>query len=140
VQLLIEVLEKALVMGRTADAERILRRATAQVEERLLGGDRVEPKQLQALSVAAARMSLDLGDAAWGSWVAQIHRRMSTVPAAPVIDSLAGLVARFPEEIGAALNDLTVHCRGAVGTLSEEDATQPRAPGAATDERERLPK
>jgi hypothetical protein len=122
VQLLIEVLEKALAMGRTADAERILRRATAQVEERLLGGERVESKQLQALSVAAARMSLDLGDAAWGSWVAQIHRRMSTVPAGPVIDSLAGLVARFPEEIGAAVHELTAHCRGAAGTLSEEDS------------------
>ena len=117
VQLLIEVLEKALVMGRTADAERILRRATAQAEERLLGGDKVEPKQLQGLSVAAAKMSLDLGDAGLGSWVAQIHRRMSAVPAAPVIDSLAGLVARFPEEIGAAL-ERPHRCtrRGAVGT------------------------
>ena len=122
VQLLIEVLEKALTMGRTADAERILRRATAQIEERVLSGERVDPKQLQALSVAAAKMSLDLGDATWGSWVAQIHRRMSAVPAAPVIDSLAGLVARFPEEIGAAVRDLTNHCRDAVGTLSEEDA------------------
>src|ERR1700722_1757963 len=121
VQLLIEVLEKAQVMGRTADAERILRRATAQVEERLLGGERGQPQQLQALSMAAAKMSLDLGDATWGSWVAQIHRRMSTVPAAPVVDSLAGLAARFPEEIGESLTALAVHCRG-VGTLSEEDA------------------
>jgi hypothetical protein len=121
VQLLIEVLEKALSMGRTADAERILRRATAQVEERFLGGERVQPAQLQALSMAAAKMSLDLNDATWGSWVAQIHRRMSTVPAAPVVDSLVGLVARFPEEIGEALTALTAHCRG-VGTLSEEDA------------------
>jgi hypothetical protein len=120
VQLLIEVLEKALVMGRTADAERILRRATAQVEERLLGGERVQPQQLQALSMAAAKMSLDLGDATWGSWVAQIHRRMSTVPAGPVLDSLAGLVARFPEEIGEALGDLAVACRG-FGALSDED-------------------
>jgi hypothetical protein len=121
VQLLIEVLEKALNLGRTADAERILRRATAQVEERLLGGERVQPQQLQALSMAAAKMSLDLGDATWGSWVAQIHRRMSTVPAAPVVDTLAGLVARFPEEVGEAVTDLAAHCRG-VGTLSEEDA------------------
>ncbi len=123
VQLLIEVLEKALTMGRTADAERILRRATAQVEERFLGGERIQPQQLQALSMAAAKMSHDLGDATWGSWVAQIHRRMSTVPASPVIDSLAGLVARFPEEVGEAVTDLAAHCRGAVaGTLSEEDA------------------
>ena len=121
VQLLVEVLEKALTMGRTADAERILRRATAQVEERFLGGERIQPQQLQALSMAAAKMSLDLGDATWGSWVAHIHRRMSTVPAAPVVDSLAGLVARFPEEIGEAVTDLAAHCRGA-GTLSEEDA------------------
>lgn len=122
VQLLVEVLEKALTMGRTEDAERILRRATAQVEERLMMGERVEGKQLQALSMAAAKMSLDLGDATWGSWIAQIHRRMSTVPAAPVVDSLAGLIERFPEEMGAALGDLATHCRMAVIPLSEEDS------------------
>jgi hypothetical protein len=122
VQLLIEVLEKALSLGRIADAERILRRATAQVEERVVQGDKVDPKQLQSLSVAAARMSLDGNDPMWGSWVAQIHRRMSTVPAAPVVDSLAGLVAKFPEEVGEAVDDLTAHCRGAVLTLSPEDA------------------
>jgi histone H3/H4 len=121
VQLLIEVLEKAMSTGRTADAERILRRATAQVEERILSGERVDAKQLEALSMAAAKLSLNLGDATWGSWVAQIHRRTSTVPAGPVIDSLAGLVERFPEEIGAALGDLATHCRGAI-TLTEEDA------------------
>jgi len=122
VQLLVEVLEKALTMGRTADAERILRRATAQVEERLLGGERVDAKQLQSLSMAAAKMSLDLGDATWGSWIAQIHRRMSTVPAAPVVDSLAGLIERFPEEMGASIGDLAKHCRGSVTQLTEEDA------------------
>jgi hypothetical protein len=121
VQLLIEVLEKALSMGRTADAERLLRRATAQVEERILVGDKVDPKQLQALSLAASKMSLELGEASWGSWVAQIHRRTSMVPTAPVIDSLAGLVERFPDEMGQALSDLAAHCRG-VSSLSDEDA------------------
>ena len=122
VQLLIEVLEKALSLGRTADAERILRRATAQIEERVLQNDKVDAKQLQSLSVAAAKMSLDGNDPMWGSWVAQIHRRMSTVPAAPVVDSLAGLVARFPDEVGEAVDDLTAHCRGAVLSLTPEDA------------------
>ena len=120
-------------MGRTADAERILRRVTAQVEERLLGGERVQPQQLLALSIAAAKMSLDLGDATWGSWVAQIHRRMSTVPAAPVVDSLAGLVARFPEQEnrrGAPRGPRDPPLAGASEISPEEDArslTRPRA-------------
>jgi hypothetical protein len=122
VQLLIEVLEKALSLGRVADAERILRRATAQVEERILQGDKVDPKQLQSLSVCAAKMSLDANDPMWGSWVAQIYRRMSTVPASPVVDSLAGLVAKFPNEVGEAVDDLAAHCRGAVQALSPEEA------------------
>jgi hypothetical protein len=46
---------------------------------------------------------------------------MSTVPAGPVVDSLAGLMARFPEEIGEALGDLAAHCRG-FEVLSDEDA------------------
>ncbi len=120
VQLLIEVIEKAISTGRTADAERILRRATAQVEERIASGEPVDGKQLAALSMSAAKLSMNLGDATWGAWVAQIHRRTSTVPAGPVIDSLAGLVERFPEEIGEALGDLASHCRR-VATLSEED-------------------
>jgi hypothetical protein len=37
-----------------------------------------------------------------------------------VLDSFAGLVARFPEEIGEALGDLALACRG-FGTLSDED-------------------
>jgi len=122
VQLLIEVLDKALSLGRVADAERILRRATAQIEERVLQGDKVDPKQLQQLSVSAAKMSLDANDPMWGSWIAQIHRRMSTVPAAPVVESLAGLVAKFPEEVGEAVDDLTAHCRGAVQALTPEEA------------------
>lgn len=122
VQLLIEVLDKALSLGRVADAERILRRATAQIEERVLQGDKVDPKQLQQLSVSAAKMSLDANDPMWGSWIAQIHRRMSTVPAAPVVESLAGLVAKFPEEVGEAVDDLTAHCRGAVQGLTPEEA------------------
>jgi hypothetical protein len=122
VQLLIEVLEKAIAMGRTQDAERLLRRATAQVEERILSGERVDPKQLQALSMVAAKMSLELGEATWGSWVAQIHRRTSTVPASPVVDSLAGLLERFPDEMEQALGDLAAHCRDSVTELSEEDA------------------
>ena len=120
VQLLIEVVEKAISTGRTADAERILRRATAQVEERIASGEPVDAKQLEALSMSAAKLSMNLGDATWGSWVAQIHRRTSTVPAGPVIDSLAGLVERFPEEIGEALGELATHCRRAA-TLTEED-------------------
>ena len=122
VQLLIEVLEKALVMKRTQDAERMLRRATAQIEERVLRGGKVDTKQLELLCVAAAKLSLELGDSAWGSWVAQIHRRTSTVPAAPVIDSLVGLAERFPDEMGEELDDLARHVRTSAPSLTEEDA------------------
>jgi hypothetical protein len=122
VQLLIEVLEKALSLGRAADAERILRRATAQIEERVLEGDKIDPRQLQALSIAAAKMSLDSGEPTWGSWVAQIHRRMSVVPPRPVVESLAGLVARYPDEVGDAVEDLAAHCRGTLHAMSPEQA------------------
>jgi hypothetical protein len=133
-QLLIEVLEKALTMGRQADVERILRRATAQIEERIGSGDVVEPKQLEALSVAAAKASLDSGEPTWGSWVAEIHRRTSTVPAAPVIDSLAGLAQKFPEEVGEALTDLATACRG-IARSSDEIERLARIEQIRTDAR-----
>jgi hypothetical protein len=122
VQLLIEVLEKAISLGRAADADRIMRRATAQIEERVLKGDKIDLKQLEALSIAAAKMSIDSGEATWGSWVAQIHRRMSVVPPGPVVESLSRLVAKYPEEVGEAVDDLAAHCRGALQSMSPEDA------------------
>ncbi len=121
VQLLIEVLEKALNLSRGADAERILRRATAQVEERIVSHEPVDGRQLATLANAAARVSLESGDPMWGCWAAQVYRRVDHVPPPEVIDRLAELVSRYPVDLGDAVDGLALHCRKIDRALTDEE-------------------
>jgi hypothetical protein len=121
VQLLTEVLEKALSLSRVADAERILRRATAQVEERIVQREEVDPRQLATLADAAARVSLESGDPTWGCWSAQVYRRVPHVPDGELIEHLAELVARHPVEIGEAVDGLAAHYAAQSRSLSAEE-------------------
>jgi hypothetical protein len=99
-----------------------LRRASQQLEERVVEGESVDPQHLEALSVAAAKLSSSSNDPTWGSWIAQIHRRMSRIPSTPVVDALAGLAVKFPEEVGDSIEKLATHSRGQLRSLSPEDS------------------
>ena len=121
VQLLIEVLEKALSLSRVADAERILKRATAQVEQRIVAREPIDPKQLATLSLAAARVSAESGDPTWGCWAAQVYRRVEHVPYVALVDKLTELSTRHPGEIAEAVDLLATHCRGIDRRLSNDE-------------------
>jgi hypothetical protein len=121
VQLLIEVLDKALSLGRVPDADRILRRATAQLEERIVRRESVDEKQLAALVLAAAKTSLEAGDSTWGVWCAQVYRRVTFLPNAEVVGRLGDLANRFPAELVEAIEQLAQHCRGAQRRLTPEE-------------------
>jgi hypothetical protein len=109
VQLFLEVLERALSLQRFDDVNRILRRATIQLEERLARGDDIEPAQLAKLADGASRASVALGDPTWGLWVAQIYRRVPIVMPEEVVHRLGELVARFPLDLADAVEQLAVH-------------------------------
>jgi hypothetical protein len=110
VQLLVEVLEKALSLGRVSDATRILRRATAQVEERIASNDPVDTKHMSTLACAAARVSLEAGDPTWGAWSANVYRRMQEIPPSTLIELYAQLAARFPGDMLDPIESLARHC------------------------------
>lgn len=111
VQLFVEVLDRALQLGRHDDANRILRRATAQVEERIMRGEPVESPQLSKLALSAARASLDSGDPTWGVWVAQVYRRVTEVAPLEVVDAVAQVTSRFPADMADAVDHLVTHTR-----------------------------
>lgn len=111
VQLFIEVLERALSLGRYEDVNRILRKATVQVEERLGGGESIDAPQLAKLASGAAQAALTLGEPTWGQWVAQVYRRVPVMMPEAVVDQLGVLVDRFPSEMAEPVERLTEHAR-----------------------------
>ncbi len=126
VQLLVEALEKALILARGGDAERIIRRAVAQVEEIVAAGADLDGEQLELLAVAAAKTSLGSNDPVWGVWVPQIYRRLGRIPPKGVIDQLVELAGKFGRdargELRAAVVALVDHLLGTVPVASDEDA------------------
>jgi hypothetical protein len=109
VQLFLEVLDRALTLERYEDVHRILRRATVQIEERIVRGDSIDAPQLAKLAVGAARASLALGDATWGVWVAQVYRRVPLVMPEEVVVRLGELTVRFPEDMAEPVEQLATH-------------------------------
>lgn len=122
VQLFLEVLERALGLSRYDDVNRILRRATVQVEERIVRGDAIDPTQLANLALGASRASLALGDATWGVWVAQVYRRVPFVMPEEVVQRLSELSARYPTDMAEPVEQLTAHARTLEATPKDSPA------------------
>jgi hypothetical protein len=109
VQLFLEVLDRALTLERFDDVNRILRRASVQVEERLARGDALDPAQLQKLALGAARASIALGDPTWAIWVAQVYRRVPVVVPEDVVQRIGELAMKFPADLAEPLDQLCKH-------------------------------
>ncbi|MDW8364006.1 MAG: FHA domain-containing protein, partial [Myxococcales bacterium] len=91
--LLADVIDRALAMGRYAEVERMLRRATREVDERLAAGERLEPADLTRLSVQVLRFAAAQGGAEWVAWVVGLHGRERLAPAPEVLERLESLDA-----------------------------------------------
>lgn len=112
VQLLVEALARALSLGRVQDAERIVRRATAQVEELLSLGGIVEPRALAALAMQAISTTTTTNDPTWVLWVVDIYRRAGRVPPVEVVDRLGEAGAHHAGVVRSALEALLEQLQG----------------------------
>jgi hypothetical protein len=121
VQLLIEALEKALGLGRGQDADRIVRRATAQVEELAAAGAQIEAAQLASLATAAARTSIAADDPTWAIWVPDVYRRLGRVPPAAVIDAMIEMAEKYGPDMKTPVGRLADHLRTSVRAATPED-------------------
>jgi hypothetical protein len=90
-ELLTDVLRKALSLGRWDDATRLLERARANVENNVAGGQLVDPGSLEAVADAAAAVALAKEDAQWGHWVLTIYAELGAPPPASVLHRLGNL-------------------------------------------------
>jgi hypothetical protein len=121
VELLVEALEKSLALGRISDAERIVRRATARIDEILAAGTPIDARQLGALAAAAAGTSLSTNDPAWGIWVLDVYRRSARVPPPKVLERLLELSARFSTQMRPGVSELVDQLRACIQHASPED-------------------
>lgn len=121
VQLLVEALERALSLGRTADAERIARRVTAQVEDLLVSGGAIDPKGLAALALQAASTTVATNDPTWVLWVIDVYARIDRVPPLEVVDRLGEAAGNHVAVVRAKLESMLKRLRASARSTSSGD-------------------
>lgn len=119
VQLLVEALERALTLGRVTDAERIVKRATAQVEELVAAGGVVDAKALATLAVQAVATTLASNDPTWAIWVIDIYRRSSLVPPIEVVEHVAEAATKHAGIMHGALEALLMQLSQSVRSAKD---------------------
>lgn len=87
-QLLGDVIERALAAGRAQEAERMVRRAVNEVNQRSSSGARLEPANLSTVSVFAIRLAKLAGDPEWLEWALTAHREQGQPLTEAVLDQL----------------------------------------------------
>jgi hypothetical protein len=97
-QLLGEVIERALSTGRAAEADRLMRRAAKEVDDRLAAGERLDSNHVAMISSFAVRLARLVGGSEWVAWALTLHRRQGRMLADEVIDRLEELdLSAFPD-------------------------------------------
>ena len=120
-QMLGEVLERALRSDKLAEADRLLKRAAEETEDRLRMGE-IDAGQLTRIAEYALQLARLKGDARWATWVLEMHKRAVVVPAASVVESVSGMVTNA--EVRAAVKDFSTFWDERGEVVSEADAPQ----------------
>jgi hypothetical protein len=121
VQLLIEVVERALAGERYEEAERMLRRAMALVEERAAMLETVDPRQLGTISEAALAIGEHNGTRELAAWVLTMHRALIALPGPGTLTGIGRALAKHPD-LASELDGLATALSSPEKTFSEDDA------------------
>lgn len=100
--LLAGVVDKALIMGRTEEAERILTNLLSETLAGLQSGKR-DAAVLQDATRYALRLAAETGKATWIDWVFHAHHAAGKVLPAPTVDELYTLVRKVRYPVTPAL-------------------------------------
>jgi hypothetical protein len=97
-QLLGEVIERALASGRAIEAERLMRKAAKEIDERLASGERLDAAHTAMIAAFAVRLAKLVGGSEWVAWAIALHRRQNLMISDAVIDRLEELDgSAFPD-------------------------------------------
>lgn len=115
-QLLGEVIERALVAGKASDAERLMRRAAREVDERLAAGERLDPAHIGMVAQFAVRLARLVDGAEWIAWVLGLHRRQGMMLSDDVIDRLEEIDLHAMADVQKSLDAYVAWFRTHVGS------------------------
>jgi hypothetical protein len=90
-QMLGEVLERALRTEKLSEADRLLKRAAEETEDRLRLGE-IDGAQLSRIAEYALQLARLKSDPRWAIWVLEMHRRAVVVPSAAVVEGVGNLL------------------------------------------------
>jgi FHA domain len=127
VQLLVEVTDKALSLGRIPDAVRMLQRTKTQLEERMGSAGAVDNDQLGVLAVSACRVSVASGDPTWACWIVHVYGQLGLIPPEIVTESLAEVAQKHGGELRKPIEELVTKLRASAGV-----AVAPTASGVTS--------
>lgn len=113
-ELLVDVLSKAVTLERWDDVERMLHRSKGNVEERIASSQPVERLHLDGLAEAAAALAQARREAEWGTWVLRVYASLGFVPAQDVTKRLSTLPPSERASLAPAASAVveSVHARG----------------------------
>jgi hypothetical protein len=74
--MLVEMLGKSMLMGRSADAEKLMRQAAHVVSDELSEGKPLDAEELRALGEVAQWLDKAQRGSAWAKWMAEISARL----------------------------------------------------------------
>ena len=119
-QLLVEVLERAVDLARWGDVERILRRSKANVEERLAAEQPVDRGHLDIVADAAVRLAVAQGEARWAKWTFDIYNAARLVPKADIAERVSTLPPSERSSVLPSADKLVRGVRERGGPTSED--------------------
>ncbi len=106
VQLLGEVIERALSDRRIDEAERMIGRAIRELEEQTTAGVALDSEHLSRVSAFAVRLAQQQQKAGWAEWALRAHLRYTQLPAAVVLDALEALDESLRDMLHPSLRKL----------------------------------
>jgi len=102
-QLLLELMDRALAVGRWEEAEQVLKRARAAVDERLAIGE-MDPSQLSQLLGSASKIAQTLQAEHWVTWIMESCARIRRAPSADVVARLRTVPLRHHDVVIRAID------------------------------------
>ncbi len=122
-QMQVELLEKALSLGRHVDADRVLGRVAVAVDERMTAGMTVDVVQLEGAFRGALRLSSEVGEVQWIRWVLGTLQRLGHPPSPEIANQLAAVAPIVLDAVADQLEELVGATSAKAGSLDTKGLT-----------------